>query len=382
MKISTRYVKSRKSVYVVISHKSKESLYRLFALDPKYWNKKDRCVRSSHPAAADLNQEIIHALQTTAKIIHAYDYISAEEVGNHIKRHGLQMAPAYTESTIDFITREIENRNYDNAASFKTMRNWVTAFDPQVKITEWTKMKVEEFERFLRRQPSLKSENTISRYLTDLKTVLNRAVFLELLPYEANPFNRGYQIKSYKAKDIKLTAEELKKLSLLVEEDAGARFFMLMFYLDGARPNEALKLRWENISQTSVIYNQSKTGKVVQVTMTSQLAYILSLYNETGEYIVPNMNVSKLKNEKQRVASVLTIMNKALKVSCKKAGIQPVTCHIARHTFAFLADEAGYSLIELQHALNHSKPETTSQYIGKLRGDRMANKRKELHKLI
>jgi len=79
---------------------------------------------------------------------------------------------------------------------------------------------------------------------------------------------------------------------------------------------------------------------------------------------------------------VLAVMNKNLKKACKAAGIKAVTCHTARHTFAYLADEAGYTITELQSALNHSKPEITSKYIGRLRGDRMAGKRKELHKLL
>lgn len=348
-------------------------------LEPRYWNDKSNQVRSSHPQFSSINNRLNYYVTTLAEIIKVNGYDDIKQIKAHLDQHGFELESVNYQRTLDFIDYEMERRNYDNMRSFGTMRSWIELFDPNIKLNEWTKLKAEQYHQFLRSQPTLNSENTISRYLADLRTLLNRAIFLELIKHEQNPFNRGFKIKSYRAKDVKLQPDEFSKLYELVETHEGARFFMLMFYLDGARPNEALKLTWSDVSAGLVKYQQSKTGKWVYITMTDKLQYILSLYPKSLGYIVPQMNASSQSDIKRKVASSLTLMNRALKVACKDAQVPPMTCHTARHTFAYFADESGYTLIELQHALNHSKPEITASYIGALREDRMANKRKQLH---
>jgi len=62
MKLSTRYRKQKQAVCLVVSHKSKEALLHLFSLEAKYWNNKEKYVRTSCPDYQQLNQQILFAL--------------------------------------------------------------------------------------------------------------------------------------------------------------------------------------------------------------------------------------------------------------------------------------------------------------------------------
>jgi len=379
MKLSTYYQAKRQSISIRISHQKQKSLYKIFNLEPKYWNAKTNQVRSSHPESGRLNATIKHASDSIANIVRANNFESPKQVRFHLEEFGYKVKPIKTEFTTEFIKADIIGKRKQTSKNYNTLCRWLQEFDPTIRLHEWTKVRLHEFKRFLEQQPTLNSKNTIIRYLTDLRATLNHATYLELLSPELNPFRTGFTIESFKPKDIKLELHELKKLYALSPTRLAARWFMLMYLLDGARPNEAAKLKWTDINNGIISFVQSKTGKQMNVTITPKLQALLQLFINDGIYIVNVVNSIKNEDEHYKASRSLQILNPLLRKVCIECGIKEVTSHVARHTFAYLAQDFGYSILELQQALNHSKPEITADYVGRLKGDKMNERRKDLH---
>lgn len=382
MKITHCYIKNRQTLFIRIAHKKEKVLYRLFELDNKYWNAGAKTVRSSHPMAGQLLATIKNATENIENIIKTNRYTTCSQIKEHLNNHGYKIKAVDTDSTIGFIDLHIIGKKNQTTKNYRSLAKWISKFDAQIKLHEWSKIKMHEFQTFIDSQPTINSHNTKVRYLTDLRAVLNYATYLEILPISENPFSTGFKIESFKPKDVKLELEEIKKLYALSAQHEGARWFMLMYFLDGARPNEALKLKWSDINNGVIRYEQSKTGKKMQVTITPKIQQCLQYFINDGIYVVAGMNRSTAIDEHTKASNVLKKMNLKLKEACKLAGISVITSHVARHTFAYLAQDAGYSILELQQALNHSKPEITAGYVGRLKGDKMDSKRNNLHKLF
>jgi integrase len=70
---------------------------------------------------------------------------------------------------------------------------------------------------------------------------------------------------------------------------------------------------------------------------------------------------------------------KDLQIIRERAEIEPpLSMHVARHTFAVQAIEAGWTIRDLQRAFAHSTLTTTEQYIRTLRDDELDDQHEDL----
>jgi integrase len=126
-----------------------------------------------------------------------------------------------------------------------------------------------------------------------------------------------------------------------------------------------------------LIYTPDKTRKkekVVDMAISEKMASILQEMDGMNDYVFPifktdpAMAISRPVVYKGRVNRAAFHMNEALKEIRALAGINKhITIHVARHTFAYLADKSGVSLGDIQRTLNHGSIETTSKYLRSMR---------------
>lgn len=75
-----------------------------------------------------------------------------------------------------------------------------------------------------------------------------------------------------------------------------------------------------------------------------------------------------VKSRYKTVDSALARVNKSLKEVAKKCGIHKnLSMHVARHTFAFLADDGGLPLGTIQNLLGHGDIMVTRAYVESIR---------------
>ena len=199
---------------------------------------------------------------------------------------------------------------------------------------------------------------------------------LNLIDGVINPFSR-YRKPGNKTTKAKLSMDEFARIQAVEldgMEDLARDIFVFATLARGMRAFDIVTLRWASIGDGRLRYTASKTGKVIDMAVSQAMAKIIGKYYGHGEYIFPVMNWpwSKLAMDKRRylnrVNSLCFDINGNLKAVAEKANVKKhITLHVARHTFAYLADQGGIPLGTIQQLLDHGKIGTTQAYVESLR---------------
>ena len=271
-------------------------------------------------------------------------------------------------------------------------------------FAELTPTFLRKFESYLSTLPNSRAEaqtlhpNSIAASLEICKRVTNKAIKENMMNVNDNPF-LVYEIKKIKTLKEKLDSDELARLQSLDLMEGSAQwhsrnYFFFSFYCAGIRIGDLMQLRWCNITpEGRLSYQMSKNHKVRDMQLVPQALDILNKYKHEGQeptdYIFPILDQRKVwakyvtQEEKDRmqpdmkkkmyddITGKTATINKTLRAIAKDAGIaKNVTMHIARHSFAKAAKEAGIDNMAVKELLAHSDIATTEKYMGNFDTDR------------
>lgn len=156
-----------------------------------------------------------------------------------------------------------------------------------------------------------------------------------------------------------LTPEEIQRVYRAMESEPNkiAVAALKFLLLTGARREEALKARWENVDLDNGVWflPQTKSGKGRYVQLNSEAQFVLrSLHSaERSPWLFPS---------KRDAAKPIYSPQGAFDRVLKAAGIEHLRLHDLRHSHASLAINAGVSLSVIQALLNHQSPIQTMRY--------------------
>jgi integrase len=155
------------------------------------------------------------------------------------------------------------------------------------------------------------------------------------------------------------------KLALESSQNPLLKFIVAFLLVTGARKQEALKAKWEDVDLTANIWRipLSKSGKVRHITLSETSVHFLDLVRRHNAkllgpaytscpYVFPNPKTLK------PFSTIFYPWNTAR----KKAGLSEVRIHDLRHTFASTLVNNGVSLYEVQKLLGHAHIRTTERY--------------------
>lgn len=187
--------------------------------------------------------------------------------------------------------------------------------------------------------------NTITHTLYILKFVLNQAVKNKYIP--SNPL-KGVRGKVYQSDRRFLTFKEVAKLRVTdcLENPEIKDAFLFSCYT-GLRLSDIERLTRADIRDGSIRMIQKKTKDLVTIPLNPDALILLEERPGTGRlFNLPNR----------------TVMSKVVRYWTKSAGVEDVTFHCARHTFATLALNANMRLEVVSSVLGHSDLKTTKIY--------------------
>lgn len=214
--------------------------------------------------------------------------------------------------------------------------------------------------------------NTRGKDMAVVSAVIN---LVEGLP---NPFSR-YRKPGNKTSKAKLSMDEIERMETVELdgiEDLARDIFIFAVHARGMRAFDVMTLRWDNVKDGRLRYVASKTGKVIDMAISNGMLLLLAKYVSLSpyNYIFPVMNwpYDRLAIDRRRflnrVNSICYDINASLRLVAVNAKIDKhITLHVARHTFAYLADQGGIPLGTIQQLLDHGKIGTTQAYVESLR---------------
>lgn len=244
-------------------------------------------------------------------------------------------------------------------------RNHIKEVFGDIKMNQITKAAVRDFLHVKVGKGSAKG--SVNRMLVLLRYNFNLALEWDTPGVKDNPakgvkpFQENNKIERY------ITQEESLALKLALESSQNPllKFIVAFLLVTGARKQEALKAKWEDVDLTANIWRipLSKSGKVRHITLSETSVHFLDLVRRHNAkllgpaytscpYVFPNPKTLK------PFSTIFYSWNTAR----KKAGLSEVRIHDLRHTFASTLVNNGVSLYEVQKLHGHAHIRTTERY--------------------
>ena len=224
-----------------------------------------------------------------------------------------------------------------------------------IRLDQIRKQPVQQFHAELREEGL--APGTCDHYLKLIRQVLNLAVEWEVL--KANPVAKVKLFHVDNREERLMTDEEVQRLLSTLDHQKGTVCKVVKFLLfTGARVNEALHARWQEIDR------ENRTWVIQATTSKSKRRRAIPL-NDAALQLLDSLR-TKGKSEwlftSSRGGGRMTTINKVWQRLRVEAGIPHVRLHDLRHQFASALVNSGRTLYEVQAILGHSDATVTQRY--------------------
>lgn len=379
---------------------------KLHTIDARHWDQRKKRIKPSHPNAIVLNTKITTlfnsaetrlmdlqraglaldadvilgrsvavAAESVTLVAHARAYVEARRLSG---------APG---------TWEKYNGHVNQLETFFATKALVAITEQDIlRFTDWLRQgggtnQVKQSGK-PRKTRAVQSPNTVHRRMKFVHGLFLDAMRKGLV--RADPFV-NLTFKAVRVRKPKLTRAQLDALENapdLSERETLARdTFLLQVWAYGARIGDALSWQTNQIITRAdgvyLDYTSLKTADVLSVRLPPKAAELFRQYapkpgTAGSEYALPwmrnytprpDLSGQQARAHRMKALSSRTALcNHALSRVALKAGVDiHLTTHIARHTFATLADASVTDKRKISAALGHSKFSTTEIYLSDLR---------------
>lgn len=364
--IAIRITKDRKASFIFIGQ----------YIDEKFWDKKNRKVKRSHPNATRINHLILTKLtQANDKLLEAEineDYISASSVKRNIKGN----------NKLDFFAvAELHLENLNNAekySQYQTQKGRINKFKKFVgqstlHFKDINVFLLMNFESHILNKEKRKPRTAVN-YMILIRKIYNLAISQSIVDRSEYPFGKGkIQIKIPESEKVGLSIEEVKKLenaeNLTDVQQKALNVWLTSFYFAGIRVSDVLRLKWSDFNDGRLLYRMNKNQKLVSLKVPEKAQFILNKYKEyargKNDLVFPYLNDTDFNNVKEtlvRTKTVTRTLNRRLQLVAKQVGIdKKLSMHIARHSFGNISGDK-IPIQMLQKLYRHSSILTTVAY--------------------
>ena len=335
------------------------------------WDDKKQQVKK-HPIEEQLNASMNALLNDVKILYYKNEGVSAKrllQIYKNSKKYDGSSLLNFYQSIVD------ENKMKGAIRTAKTQQHYIdklSKFASFLSFADISPLWAKDYEKWLISRGN--KPNTIASNFKCLNAILNKAVKMGLI--EKNPL-KGYEIKTVNSKKDILSIEDI---NLLENYEIAPHFkgmelardvFLFSFYMAGMRFSDVCKLKWENVTDTEVVYTMGKSEKRAGATryipITPKVKQILERYKANKTFIFPILDKCDLNNI-EKVEYTIYIannkLNRSIKILAKHAGItKHVSMHIAKHSFASYAVKNNVNLFHISKLLGHTKLSTTEHYL-------------------
>ena len=229
-------------------------------------------------------------------------------------------------------------------------RNLKEFFGSERQLTDFNPADIEGYKLHRRKEVS---GSTVNRELALLKRMFNLAIDWELFR-DLNPVRKVKFFKELNTGTRVLSPQEEESL---LRNAAPYIQDLIRFALNtGLRTGEIFILRWSNVDFEKNILNvfAPKTQKTRAVPINSDARKVLEFWalGRKNEFVFYNFETGK----------PFVDLKSGFGLACRKAGINGVTWHTLRHTFASRLVSRGVDIVTVQQLLGHSAVTVTMRY--------------------
>jgi site-specific recombinase XerD len=242
---------------------------------------------------------------------------------------------------------------------------WYTQTISDFRIEEITPSDIRTYREFLQEQTPPTAPATINRRLAALRRFFTWTKESRLTEFQPTERIRNVEMVSYGPKS--LDRKQWHRLERSVEQTKGIqgirnRCIILLLYHTGLRAGELASLLLSDITlgerSGQVVVRRGKGNKVRRIPLNAEARAVIRHYLQ----VRPSCERQNfLIGQRGEPLSAHAIYDVVVKYG-RLAGLDEVTPHILRHTFARTLLAAGISLNDVADLLGHSSLDTTRIY--------------------
>lgn len=313
-------------------------------IQEKYWNPRNERVRGSHSSYKVFN-EVIERYLTDARIKANEAKSEGKYSSKTIKQ---KLKGTDSPKFIDYTRELLPTFGYWKKRKYKVLINKLESFhSTDLQFSDIDSRFLRRFELWLE-EVKENGQNTRSKELGKIRSVLNTAMQDKIIKPEENPFLLGYKLKWEKPDVTKMDWDEVvafrdvdtKPFSLMWTYQQA---FLFALYNDGMRFQDVCNCRWEYIHKRTLKYRMLKNGKVKVLELPDPSMAILEKMKEqpNGKFVFHILD-SNIKYDKitirEAIDSANKVANEQLGKLAKEAELKThlqkhLTTHVAVHTF-------------------------------------------------
>ncbi len=342
------------------------------------WDEKNSKVRSKHPNSARMNHLIAKKISELEDIRIQLDGkhgIGKEVKAQSVKKQGNEKH-SFTHFFQEYVDQQKVDKKFGTHRKVQSILKKFKDYNKQkdVQFSNFTLDYLKDYEKYLRSIGN--STGTIHANLKVFRMLFNRAVELDIIPIQNNPFAK-HKLKTEKVEKSFLTQAEVNAIDQ-VDLSPGTKMevhrdmFVFACYAGGIRISDLLQLRIERYDRTTKVISffVHKTKNDHTIKLPKRAAEILERYlsdGKTSGYIFGLLDESVFKATADiiltKISSATAYANKNLKTIKVKAGIEKsMSFHSSRHSFGTLAVSNGMGIQMISKIMVHSNLTTTLGY--------------------
>lgn len=292
---------------------------------------------------------------------------------------------------VDQFLKIRENRGQvETVETYTDYVNQLRKYKKEIYLADIDEEWVNGYVRFLRVS---NNDATVSRKLKFLRGVMDIALKAKVV--SENAFNLvAVKPSKPKIKEIP-TSGEISKLikslpTLVGRQRLYVQVFLVQFFTRGTRISDILLLKRSSIVGDTIQILEQKNKSYKSIGLHDYVKLWAEEWSDPV-YMFPVINwlpsdkLSEKENriaKKKAVSSGTTLVNKALRLVCKKIGIEKkLTTHSSRHGFTTMAiNKLQGDLRKVQGLVNHANFKTTENYAHDLNATNYAEEEKIIYK--
>jgi integrase/recombinase XerD len=363
--LTLRITKDRKASFIHLGYN----------LDIEDWDEDKQRVKKSHPNSARLNNYILKKLSEandqSLELESQKSYVSSQAVKQKIKP---SVGSTFFPQAELYLQRLKEAGKYNQYTADKPRINHFKAFIKQdIAFQDISVALLERFQSHVKNDLKL-SERSAVNHIVVMRSVFSFARKEGVLDEKIYPFGKGkMKIVFPETSKVGLNPEEIARLENVELADAAnhaRNLFLFSYYFAGMRISDVLRLRWSDFQNDRLFYSMGKNQKAGSLKIPDKATAIIKQYEvfkeNKDDLVFPELKGVDFDDKfitQRTIAFKTSALDKCLnKQVAPAAGIEKkLTMHIARHSFAQMANEQIPVQI-LQKLYRHSSILTTMGY--------------------
>lgn len=235
-----------------------------------------------------------------------------------------------------------------------------------IDFRDITPAMIREYEVHLRQQHL--SPNSIYTYMSNLRSIYNKACGDDLSVGEKNPFVKQHYRQGHTHKRA-VMVENIEKIAALELKnnpplELARDLFLFSFLSCGIPFVDLAHLRRGNVIGNMLVYNRIKTNSLIRIQIIPSMQLMIDKYagKGIGDYLFPVLKEENpdYNHYKAALRTYNRRLNKIGELSCTPVKL---TSYVARHSWATAARRKNAPIGIISEALGHSSEKTTRIYL-------------------